>query len=150
MVDHIREQDGGSPPLVPLLRLAWQHARRRIYQGVRQTGYEDLSPADLAVFQYPTPEGARPTDLASGALMTKQAVNRIIRHLEERGYLRLEPAAADQRARVVKLTERGWSLLATIRELHAEVEAEWGRRVGRRRLAALRQIMSDLTGEIGG
>lgn len=150
MIDHVKEQDGGSAPLAPLLRLAWQHARRRIYEGLRQAGYEDLSPADLAVFQYPTPEGARPTDLASRALMTKQAVNRIIRHLEASGYLRLEPMASDQRARVVRLTARGQRLLATIRKLHAEVEAEWAGRMGRHQLAVLRKSLIDLTEGIGG
>lgn len=108
-------------------------------------GFPDLGPADLAVFQYPTPEGARPTELATGALSTKQAINRTIRHLEERGYLRLEPAPSDQRARVVRLTERGRLLLAAIRRLHAEVEGEWADRMGRRRLAALRRAMVELT-----
>jgi len=93
MSDTVKEPDGGAAPLAPLFRLAWQHSRRRIYEGLRQAGYADLGLADLAVFQYPTPECARPTDLAEGALMTKQAINRIIRHLEECGYLRLEPTA---------------------------------------------------------
>ncbi|HEX4212442.1 MAG TPA: MarR family transcriptional regulator [Candidatus Dormibacteraeota bacterium] len=149
-MDHIEEPEEGSTPLAPLLRLAWQHARRRIYEGLRQAGYEDLSPADLAVFQYPTPEGVRPTDLAGRALMTKQAVNRIIRNLERSGYLRLEPSGSDQRARVVRLTERGRRLLARIRELHAEVETEWAGRMGRRQLAALRRTLVNLTDVIGG
>lgn len=147
MIDH-SEQHADPVPLAPLLRLSWQYARRRIYDGMRQAGYKDLSPADLAVFQYPTPEGARPTDLAAGALMTKQALNRIIRHLEHSGYLRLEPLASDQRARVVRLTDRGKQVLSTIRELHAEIEAEWAGRIGQRRFAALRNSMVDLTAEI--
>jgi DNA-binding MarR family transcriptional regulator len=144
MIDTVKQVNDGSLPLAPLLRLAWQEARRRIYDGLRQAGYEDLGLADLAVFQFPTPEGARPTDLADRALMTKQAVNRIIRHLEESGYLRLEPAASDHRARVVRLTARGQRVLATIRELHAEIEAEWADRIGRHQLTALRRTMTDL------
>jgi DNA-binding MarR family transcriptional regulator len=92
--------------------------------------------------------GARPTDLAAGALMTKQALNRTIRHLERSGYLRLEPLASDQRARVVRLTDRGKHVLSTIRELHAEIEAEWADRIGQRGLAALRNSMVDLAAEI--
>lgn len=135
-------------PLAPLLRLGWQHARRLIYEELRQAGFKDLSPADLAVFQYPTPDGARPTDLAAGALMSKQALNRVIRHLEHTGYLRLEPLALDQRARVVRLTDRGEQLLATIRELHGEIEAQWADRIGQRKFTALQNAMIDLTAEI--
>jgi DNA-binding MarR family transcriptional regulator len=147
MIDH-PEFDGDLVPLAPLLRLGWQHARRRIYEGLRQAGYEDLAQADLAVFQFPTPDGARPTELAAGALMTKQALNRLLRHLEHRGYLRLEPLSSDQRARVVRLSKRGEQVLATIRELHADIEAEWTDRIGQRRFAALRNAMTDLTAEI--
>lgn len=144
MTHRVKEPEGGSAPLAPLLRLAWQHSRRRIYEGLREAGYKDLGLADLAVFQYPTPDGTRPTSLADRALMTKQAVNRIIRHLEDSGYLRLEPTASDRRARVVRLTARGQRVLATIRELHAEIEAEWAKRLGPARLAALRRTMTDL------
>jgi DNA-binding MarR family transcriptional regulator len=150
MVGTVKELDGVAAPLAPLLRLAWQHSRRRIYEGLRQAGYQDLGLADLAVFQYPTPEGVRPTDVAERTLMTKQAVNRIIRHLEECDYLRLEPTASDQRARVVRLTARGQRLLATIRELHAEIEAEWADQIGHRQLASLRRTMTDLIAGIEG
>lgn len=148
-VDHMKQPDDPAP-LAPLLRMAWQHARRRIYEGVRHAGYDDLGLADLGVFLHPTPEGARPTDLAGRALLTKQAINRIIRHLQECGYLELEPAPSDHRARVVRLTDRGRGLLVTIRKLHAEVEAEWASRMGPRRLAALRRAMAELAGAIGG
>lgn len=136
--------------LAPLLRLVWQESRRQVYERLRQAGYEDLSPADLVVFQYPTPEGARPTDLAASALMSKQALNRIIRHLERSGYLQLETLDSDQRARVVRLTGRGQRLQDTIKRLHAEVEADWSSRIGRRRLEALRGAMIDLSAEITG
>lgn len=149
-MDDIEETHEAAAPLAPLLRLAWQHARRRIQEGLLELGFTDLGLADLAVFQYPTPEGARPTDLAAGALTTKQAINRTIRHLEACGYLRLVPAPLDQRARVVRLTERGRLLLAAIRRLHAEVEDEWADRMGRRRLAALRRTMVELTDGLTG
>jgi MarR family len=131
-----------GPPLAPLLRLAWQQARRQIYEDLRHEGYRDLHLADLVVFQYPTPEGTRP-------LMTKQAVNRIIRHLEQRGYLRVEPAASDRRARIVRLTTRGKRLLATIKELHEKVEADWAGQIGERNLGMLRMGLTDLIATFG-
>ena len=150
MSEKVAIRDADVAPLAPLFRVAWQHSRRRIYEQLRQAGYEDLGLGDLTVFQYPTPEGARPTDLAEGALMTKQAINRTIRHLEECGYLRLEPTASDQRERVVRLTARGRRLMANIRRLHAGIEAEWAERIGPRQLAALRRTMPDLIDGICG
>ncbi len=76
--------------------------------------------------------------------MTKQAANRRIRHLERRGYVTLGPDPTDQRARIVRLTDRGWQLIATIRAIVEEVEVEWSRRLGRRRFDALRVMLREL------
>ena len=78
--------------------------------------------------------------------MTKQAANRLIRHLERRGYLRLEPDPTDQRARIVRLTERGWRLIATIRASVDEIEREWARQLGPQRYEALRSTLEELSG----
>lgn len=150
MIDDDARPPRESMALAPLLRLAWQDSRRQVYEQLRQAGYEDLSPADLVVFLYPSPEGARPTDLAAGALMSKQALNRTIRHLERSGYLQLKTLSSDRRARVVRLTDRGQRLLGTIKQFHAEIEADWSSRIGRRRLEALRGTMIDLTAQISG
>ncbi len=116
--------------------------------GTRGAG-GDRGPADLAVFQYPTPEGNRPTELAARALLTKQALNRILRHLEHQGYLRLEPLATDHRARVIRLTTRGQDLLTIIKQQHPEIENAWSSQIGRRRFAALRHALIELTAELG-
>jgi DNA-binding MarR family transcriptional regulator len=78
--------------------------------------------------------------------MTKQAANRLIRHLERRGYLRLEADPTDRRARIVRLTDRGWQLIATIRATVEEVEREWSRRLGAQRFEALRSTLEELSG----
>ena len=63
MSEMVKIREAGSAPVAPLFRLAWHHSRRRIHQRLRQLGYTDLGLGDLIAFQYPTPEGARPTDL---------------------------------------------------------------------------------------
>ena len=111
---------------------------------LRVAGYDDIAPAHFNILQHPTPEGLRPSEIAARSQMTKQAANRLIRHLEGHGYLRLEPDPGDQRARIVRLTDRGWALIATIREIVEEVEAEWTERLGRRRFEALRSALLEL------
>ena len=115
-----------------------------MHEGVVAAGYDDIGPAHFNILQHPTPDGIRPTELAARAQMTKQAANRLIRHLEHRGYLTLEPDPTDQRARIVWLTDRGWQLIDTIRAIVEGVEVEWSRRLGRRRFHALRAALREL------
>lgn len=134
-----------SDPLIgPLLRIPLQEIRARMHAGVVAAGYDDVGPAHFNILQHPTPDGLRPSELAARAQMTKQAANRLIRHLELHGYIRLEPDARDQRARIVRLTRRGWDLIATIRRIVEEVEADWSARLGRRRFDTLRSLLGEL------
>jgi DNA-binding MarR family transcriptional regulator len=136
-----------DPLIGPLLRVPWQAIRKRIVDGLAEKGFGDVGAAHLGVLQHPTPDGVRPGELAARSQMSKQAANRLIRHLEGRGYIELEPDLADQRARIIRLTERGWDLIAAIQSIVADVEAEWARRLGERRFRTLRRTLADL-GEI--
>jgi DNA-binding MarR family transcriptional regulator len=141
------ERDYATDPLIgPLLRWPLEAIRARIREDVAAAGYDDLSAAHFNILQAPTPDGLRPSDLAARGQMTKQAANRLIRHLERRGYLRLEPDPTDQRARIVRLTERGWQLIATIRATVTEIEDEWRQQLGPRRFESLRAALKELAG----
>jgi DNA-binding MarR family transcriptional regulator len=135
-----------DPLIAPLLRVPLQDIRARVHAAVVAGGYEDLGPAHFNILQHPTPDGVRPTELARRGGMTKQAANRLIRHLEHCGYLVLEPDPTDQRARIARLTERGWTLIAIIRATVEEVEREWSRRLGPARFDELRSALKEIAG----
>jgi DNA-binding MarR family transcriptional regulator len=140
-----RSRDYIAEPLIgPLLRIPLQAIRARMHESVAAAGHEHIGPAHFNILQHPTPDGLRPSELAARAQMTKQAANRLIRHLERHGYLGLEPDPTDQRARIVRLTKRGWALIRTIRDVVEDVEAEWAQRLGRRRFEALRTALTEL------
>jgi DNA-binding MarR family transcriptional regulator len=140
------ERDYVADPLIgPLLRFPLEAIRARIRDELSAAGYDDLGPAHFQILQAPTPDGMRPTDLAARGQMTKQAANRLIRHLERRGYLRLEADAGDQRARIVRLTSRGWKLIARIRETVEQIEREWTAEIGARRFEELRRTLKQLS-----
>jgi DNA-binding MarR family transcriptional regulator len=139
------KRDYVKDPLIgPLLRMPLQSIRARMLERVRAAGYDDIAPAHFNILQHPTPDGLRPSEIAARGQMTKQAANRLIRHLEHHGYIKLEPDPADQRARVVRLTKRGRALIGEIRAAVEEVEAEWEERLGRKRFGTLRSILKDL------
>jgi len=129
-----------DPLIGPLLRIPLQEIRTRMLAAVVAAGYDDIGPAHFNILQHPTPDGLRPSQLAARGQMTKQAANRLIRHLETRGYLTLESDPRDHRARIVRLTDKGWALIRTIRTVVEGVEAEWSARLGRRRFDTLRAL----------
>ena len=47
-----------------MMRVGSQWVREQVYAGVVAAGYDDLNPAHVFVFQFPTPEGLRPSELA--------------------------------------------------------------------------------------
>jgi DNA-binding MarR family transcriptional regulator len=136
----------GAPPLAigALLRFLLHDIRARIYEGVVAAGFDDVRPAHVTLFRWPGPDGRRPTEIASDAHITKQAVNDLLRDLEHRGYLQRHIDPSDNRARIVRLTARGKRLHKVAVGIHAQVEDEWAREIGTREFAKLRDKLSRL------
>jgi DNA-binding MarR family transcriptional regulator len=114
--------------------------------GLHQRGYADLIAPHLSVLQYPGPEGMRPSDLATRTRMTKQALNYLLGQMERLGYLTRVADEADQRVKRIHLTCRGREASAAMREVVLELEAEWTRKLGPRRFAELRELLTELDG----
>lgn len=93
-----------------MLRVVSNWVRDQVYAGVQEDGYDDLNPSHLAMFRYPGLDGMRPSQLAAELQITKQAVNKLAGHLEERGYIAREPDPVDGRGRVIRLTAKGRSV----------------------------------------
>jgi DNA-binding MarR family transcriptional regulator len=134
------------PPLAigALLRFLLHDVRARIYEGVVNAGFDDLRPAHVTLFRWPGPDGRRPTEVAADAQISKQAVNELLRDLEQRGYLRRHPDPADSRARIIRLTPRGKRLHRVAVGIHAQVEDEWAEKVGAMEFGALRATLARL------
>ena len=91
-----------------------------------------------------SPDGTRPTALAEGAWITKQAIGKRIRDLEARGLVRLTPDPTDARAVLVHLTPAGERARATIVDQIADLEGEFAAQVGSRRYRQFREVLDDL------
>jgi DNA-binding MarR family transcriptional regulator len=133
------------PPLIgALLRVPFETVRDRMLDGLHERGFTDLVAAHLDVFQYPGPENQRPLQLATQTRMTKQALNYLLGQLEQLGYLTREPDPNDQRSKRIRLTPRGHAALKAIREIVRDVEIEWELRLGPRKFAQLRGLLTQL------
>jgi DNA-binding MarR family transcriptional regulator len=111
---------------------------------LHERGFDDLDPAHLAVFQYPGPQGARPTELATRLRMSKQALNYLLGELERLGYLERRPDPDDLRSKRVVLTRRGTSAIHVIREAVVDLENTWAKKIGVRRFSELRGLLLEL------
>lgn len=134
-----------GPPLIgALLRMPWERVQRRMLERLHEQGFDDLDAAHMNVFQYPGPQGAKPSELASRLRVSKQALNYLLGELERLGYLERRPDPDDLRAKRVALTRRGASAIEVIRAAVAELETEWGRKLGRSRFEQLRVLLQEL------
>ena len=111
---------------------------------LHERGFDDLDAAHLNVFQYPGPQGARPSELAARLRISKQALNYLLGELERLDYLERRPDPDDLRSKRVALTRRGTSAIRVIREAVGEVEAAWAEQLGPKRFAQLRNLLLEL------
>jgi DNA-binding MarR family transcriptional regulator len=134
-----------GPPLIgALLRIPWETVQQHMLERLRERGFDDFDRAYFAVFRYPGPQGARPTDVAARLGVSKQALNYLLRELERLGYLEREPHPSDLRSKQIVLTQRGVAAVGVIRDAVIEMEAAWEQRLGPKRFALLRNLLLEL------
>jgi DNA-binding MarR family transcriptional regulator len=120
--------------------------RARMLAALHRQGFADLVPAHLIVLRYPGPDGLRPVDIAAQSGMSKQALNYLLGQLEAGGYLERVEDPDDQRAKRVRVTERGYAAGRVIRAAVTEVEEEFALACGGADLEALRTLLTRLNG----
>ena len=146
MSSHFTNQETFGPPLIgALLRLPWEAVQRHMLDRLHQDGLDDFDAAHLIVFQYPGPQGARPSELAARLRITKQALNYLLGQLEGRGYLERRPDPGDKRSKRIVLTQRGVDAIRVIREAVDEMEQAWAKELGQRRFDELKKLLVELS-----
>jgi len=139
-----------SPYVGALLGVVWQWVRDQLYAGVVAAGYDDLNAAHVGLWRYPGLEGLRPSQLADRRGITKQSVNDLLGYLEQHGYLLRVPDSVDGRARVIRLTPKGWRLQKTIYAEAASAQLRIEEILGPRRYAQLHSSLELLTEQLAG
>jgi DNA-binding MarR family transcriptional regulator len=127
-----------------LLRMPAEAVRRRMLEHLRARGFDGLEAAHLNVFQYPGPEGARPSELAAELGMSKQALNYMLGELERLGYLERLTDPEDTRSKRIALTARGSAAVKTMLDAVRAVEHDWRRELGAKEFEQLRALLLDL------
>ena len=95
----------------------------------------------IAVLQFPGPHGVRPSTLAERAGMSKQAMNQLLRSLEDLGYITRSNAPDEGRARIIRFTKRGRAAYAKIHDILRDIEHQWSAALGPKDFAQLKQLL---------
>jgi DNA-binding MarR family transcriptional regulator len=142
------------PDRLPIGQLLVRHLRLFREQALARApdtdglGGFDLRPPHLHVFANIDAAGTRLTDLASRAGITRPSMLALVDELERHGLVERRPDPSDKRAKLIALTSPGRDVVRAGRTLIDAVEADYARRIGRKRFeemcAALQDLHDDL------
>jgi len=124
-----------------LLRVPAQAIHRRLISELNAAGFGELRLPHMAVLQFPGPDGVRPGTLAERAGMSKQAMNQLLRSLEDLGYIIRSNAPDEGRARIIRFTKRGRAAYSKIHEILRDIECQWSAELGAKDFAHLKQLL---------
>ncbi len=125
-----------------LLRIPFEAINEQITMDLAAAGHGALRARHFQVFQHLPADGARLTDLAEGAQITKQSMATTVGFLVNHGYLERFDDPSDARAQILKRTDRGWEVERIARATIRALEVDWGAKLGPERM---RQCIAFLT-----
>ena len=130
--------------LAILLREPFLAGTEVLHRRFAERGHPAIRPPHGNVMQFLDDGGTRVSVLAERAQMTKQSMAELVAHLERLGYVERVRDPSDRRAKLVRATPRGNELYAIAREVVAEIEADWRKRIGKAKMRRLRELLEEL------
>lgn len=133
-----------SEHIAGLLGAALYRIRAEI-MATSEAEFPGLRVSHYRLLELVPPEGARITDLAEVAVMTKQGVGQHVDYLQHLGYVESDRLREDRRVRLVRRTPKGDDAAAFSRDAIARVEQRWSTHLGPDRYKAFRETLEELT-----
>src|SRR5918993_4408607 len=129
-----------------LLRRPYDALLMRIHAEMAAAGFADSYPSwGTNIFHYLREGGVRLTELAEHTHTTKQALRYTINQLEAAGYVERVPDPTDGRAKIIRLTERGWEVRRVGDEIIASIEHERVQQLGEERMWQFEALIKDVS-----
>ena len=126
------------------LRILWDELRYNLELGLKDNGFEDVSPSHGWIFHNTKEEGSRITELAAIARITKQSMSALVAQLEESGYVKKKADSTDKRAWLLILTAKGKKVKEAGQEINYLFEKKWEEKLGKKDYSQLRQLLIKL------
>ena len=119
-----------------------------LYARLLDAGIEGARVPHTHVTAYIKAEGSRLTDLATQARMTRPAMAELVDDLQRLGIVERRPDPSDGRAKLICLTDDGWTAMRTGHKIIAELEADYAQLIGPESFEAMCQAMQALLSAI--
>jgi DNA-binding MarR family transcriptional regulator len=123
-----RDEPGWALPV--LLYGGFRTLVDRLHAELARQGHPDVRPAHGFALQAIGRDGATATELGRRLGVSKQAAGKTIDRLVELGYAERTADAADARRKLVRLTPRGYDVLARSAAVFEQLRAEWTAQLG--------------------
>ena len=123
-------EDGPGWMLPLLLYGGFRTLVDRLHEELARQGHSDVRPAYGFAMQAIGRDGATATELGRRLGVSKQAAGKTVDRLVELGYAERSADAADARRKLVRLTPRGYDVLARSATVFEQLRAEWAEQLG--------------------
>jgi DNA-binding MarR family transcriptional regulator len=107
-------------------------------------GFDEIQPGHHTLLRYLGEDGARPSELAAKAGITRQAVTKTLDDLERVGLVERVPDPDDGRGVVVQYTPRGLAALQVARTRMNQLEQQFASHMGAHRWRTVRDVLEAL------
>lgn len=131
----------------PHIAALMDFAMRRLVAELKASTTEyrnDLRSSHYRLLSMIPDEGARITDLAEIAAMTKQALGQFVDYLQSCGYVESVRSEQDRRVRLVRRTAKGTAARDVALRAIARLERTWRSELGDERYEALCDALSEI------
>jgi DNA-binding MarR family transcriptional regulator len=129
-----------------LLRRPYEALLMKIHAELAAAGFADSYPSwGTNIFHYLREGGLRLSELAEHTHTTKQALLYTINQLEASGYVERVPDPTDGRAKIIRLTQRGWEVRRVADEIIASIEHECVQQLGEERMRQFNELMKGVS-----
>mgnify|MGYP001822246132 CR=1 FL=1 len=137
-----------SNNLARLLREFSKDFERRIYSQLAAHGFADIRASHSAVFANLGMGAVRVTELAERAQVTQQAMGKMLKELEQKGYITRAIDTGDKRAKEIKMTEKGIELTLVSLKIVDEIHEQYVELIGEQELYDLEERLRDAVGKL--
>jgi len=134
-----------KPPFIATARLlleAFRAFETQLAKMLGAKGFTDVTTGNFNILRHLNPEGMRLSELARDAQISKQAIGKMIKDLEFKGYVELVPDDSDGRAKYVHFTAKGKKLIDQAVIMVSEMEKQYQTMLGTKNYDKFRQSVS--------
>lgn len=133
-----------------LLRRPYECMSDWLYAELAEGGFPEVRTSFSAVLRNLPAGGARVSELAARAGMTKQSMGYLVDQMATAALVEIAPDPHDRRANTVRLTARGEQVVARGIALSARYEQHMTGLIGERKMAQLRVLLAELYAQLDG